>query len=199
MMAATKLGRPPNPNAKRDNTGKSRGEPEHVIKAVAWAYRAKEVGDKHKADPLAESLLGRLKLIGDSNSRLPVTATQDPAGISEDQYNTGFAFAMLIHRHANIMGISLGNIKAASFMMVASGLSILPEPDEEVIMKIKGRMRDCDRVLLDAGNQYGQGSRVRTITYDVCLDRMKFADLQFTPHGMGNLRVGLNALGRVLR
>lgn len=163
--------------------GKSRGEPEHAIKAVAWAYRAREVGEARKNDPLAGFTLGLLRLRG----------PQDPGGISEAQFEAGWQYACIATRHASIMGYSIGSPKSPGFEMVAGGISVKEEPKEEVILRVRRQFTECYDALT------GEGTRVAAVTYDVCVDRMSFVALQSDEAALGNLKVGLNALGRVLR
>ena len=195
-------GRKRKPNVARFPSGQIREElPEHVI-AVALAPRLRDgldyedtvVRDERsgkiiRANQDAGHTLGRLRLLGAS----------DPGGISERQYHVGMSYAHVVRRHASIMGYALGSPKSPGFELVAAGLSLAKEPEEDEILRTRRQFSDCYRVLMDAGKYMGAGTRVATVTYDACLDRITFAGLQRDSISLGNLKVGLNELGRVLK
>lgn len=125
--------------------------------------------------------LGRLRMLGDN-------------GISEKQYHTGMSYGQLVRRHAGIMGYSL-DIKSPGFELVSRGESASPQPHEDVILKMRKQFSDCYRFLMDACKDHGMA--VATQTYDACLDRLTYVTLPFG--SIGNIRIGLNALGKVLQ
>src|SRR5262249_7971472 len=135
--------------------------------------------------------LGRLRLRHQSHG------PQDPCSISQEQLEAGERYAMIATRHAAIMGYASGSPRAAPLERLAPGAGCAQEPDEEIVLKLRRQFSDCYRALMEAGRDIGQGVKVALITYDVCLDRR-------APEGLGaieigNLKVGLNALARLLR
>lgn len=195
MIGAAQVtkGRPRKPNVLRDRSGKSRGEPEHIAKAVVLRYRARDlerdgIPAKHADDALAGHSLGRLLLRHQTNP-------QDPGAISREQYDAGVKWAAIIHRHARIMGYSLGSPKSPSFIMVATGLSCLVEPTDEEIGWIRDQFRICYDALAEASKSHG--SNVQYATYAVCVQDRPLSAL--TTADYGALRIGLNVLARALR
>lgn len=176
----------------RDSSGKSRGEPEHVIKAIAWAYRTREVGEVWKNEPNVESVLGRLKLIGGPSGDML-------RGISLTQFNAGVDFGRLVRRYAKIMGIPMGSPKSPGFEMVAGGISIAPEPDEKIIFDTKRDYADAISMLCDADRSMGTGNKIQKITKAVCMELISWGDFQADEMNIGNLKYGLNTLARMRR
>jgi len=146
------------------------------------------VRDRHDAlDALAGFTLGRLLL----RHRADVS---DPGSINEQQYDAGQEWAKLVYRHAIVMGYSLGSPKSPSFILVGAGLSCAQEPNEQEIIVVRRRWSDCYRALMETCKTHGLA--VRDITYAVCIENRSI-DL-LTPADYGNLRIGLNALAKVL-
>jgi len=181
-------------NVIRDTGGKSRGEPQ-IVHPETIAVRLRElrrcgvpVRDRHAAlDALAGFTLGRLLL----RHRADVS---DPGSINEQQYDAGQEWAKLVYRHAIVMGYSLGSPKSPSFILVGAGLSCAQEPNEQEIIMVRRRWSDCYRALMETCKTHGLA--VRDITYAVCIENRSI-DL-LTPADYGNLRIGLNALAKVL-
>ena len=180
-----------NPNAIRDAAGRARGDPPHVVRAVALAQRLREVAPEHADNPLAGHALGRLRL------RHQPHGPQDPCSISQEQYEAGERYARIALHHARIMGYVSGSPQSARLDGTLGGAALTEEPDAETIARVRRAFADCYRVLMDAGRAIGQGTQVALATYDICLDRRRMEAL--TPIEIGNLKVGLNALARLWR
>jgi hypothetical protein len=188
-------GRRRKPNVIRDAMGKSRGEPDGVH-PDSIAVRLRElrrdgvpVQDRQGAlDALAGFTLGRLLLRNRADPG-------DPGSINEQQYDAGQEWAKLARRHAAIMGYALGPPKSPSFVMVGAGLSCAEEPDKAAIAAVRRQWSDCYRALMDECRSHGLA--VRDIVYAVCIDNRNINSLSATD--FGNLRIGLNALVKVLR
>ena len=188
-------GRKRKPNVIRDARGKSRGEPDGVHPETV-AVRLRELRhdgvfakDRQGAlDALAGFALGRLLLRHRADPG-------DPGSVNEHQYNAGQEWAKLVRRHATVMGYALSTPKSPSFVMVGSGLPCAEEPDEAEIASVRRRWSDCYRALMDVCRTHGL--TVRDIVYAVCIDNRNINSL--SAKDFGNLRIGLNALVRVLR
>lgn len=198
MLGAAQVtkGRPPKLNVIRDESGKSRGEPEIVDPTRLW-YRARELkreglagrhAKEHASNALAGHSLGRLLLRHQTNP-------QDPGAISREQYDAGSKWTEIIHRHASIMGYSLGSPKAPSFIMVSGGLSCATAPTDEQIGRIRDQFKVCYNALAEASKSHG--SNVQYATYAVCVQDRPLSAL--TTADYGALRIGLNVLARALR
>ena len=188
-------GRRRKPNVIRSASGKSRGEPDGVH-PEAIAVRLRElrlegvpVRDRQGAlDALAGFTLGRLLLRNRADPG-------DPGSVNEQQYNAGHEWAMLARRHAAIMGYALGTPKSPSFVLAGAGPSCAKAPDEAEIIEVRRRWSDCYRALMDVCRIHGLA--VRDIVYAVCIDNRNINSLSATD--FGNLRIGLNALVKILR
>jgi hypothetical protein len=185
------MGRPLKPNVIRDRSGKSRGEALRVDPAVL-AVRARHlmadgISGEHAADALAGFTLGRLLL------RYRTDHT-DPSGISQAQFDAGDTWCKIVHRHAAIMGYKL-RTKTPSFIMVSGGLSCGDEPDEETILRVRRQFSDCYNFMASAAKDHGR--RVIDVTYGVCVENWPMNALYERDYG--DLKIGLNTLGRALR
>jgi hypothetical protein len=80
--------------------------------------------------------------------------------------------------------------------MVGGGRDCEPEPEKAHIERTRRKFTECYEALLKAGRACNAGIKVALICYDVCIDNRKLGTLSGPDYG--NLRVGLNALVRVL-
>jgi hypothetical protein len=202
-------GRKRKSGVRRSASGKSRGEPEDVVRAIALAYRAKEITaagigdfiarearhhDRRTAHPLADPLNGfTLGLLRQRNK----ASREDPTGITETQYDAGEKWANLCRQHAMIMGYSLGSARSPSLTLTPPGQSCVKEPDEAVILEVRRQWSDCYRTLMDTGVALRCGIKVALICWDVCVNNRSIRHM--STDDFGNLRAGLNALVRVLK
>lgn len=182
--------RPQKNNVIRWPSGKIREEKPEVVKAVVLAYRTREVGKDNAGNELAGHILGRLLLRHHMNEK-------DPGSISQDQFHAGERYAALVRRHSSMMGYALGTPQSPRFELVGNGLSTTKEPDQEYILQTRRLFNDCYRSLMDVGLSLKRGVGIARITYDICLDRMPIFNIGLPD--IANLRVGLNALGRILK
>jgi hypothetical protein len=191
----SQFGRKRKPNVIRDAGGKSRGEPDGVHPETI-AVRLRElrrdgvpVRDCQGAlDALAGFTLGRLLLRNRADPG-------DPGSVNEQQYDAGQEWAKLVRRHAAIMGYGLGPPQSPSFVMAGSGPSCAAEPGAAEIMAVRRQWSDCYRALMDVCRTHGLA--VRDIVYAVCVENRNINSL--SPRDFGNLRIGLNALVRILQ
>ena len=172
------------PEAERDHRTV---EPAHVIRAPAVSIRIRHCGasaenalDEHHA-----TIIGRLFLRGQANNT-------DPSGISGPQFAAAEDYRRCVFRYHRIMGIPSPHCRTSDLGVASAGLSCMPESDTAEANTIKGEFRNCRRVLLDAGNSIGQGSRINAIVYKVVIEDGACYDF-------GNLKVGLNALARYFK
>lgn len=136
-------------------------------------------------DQLAGTTLGRLYLRYRQDKG-------DPGAVSEDQYMAGDKWAGIVRRHAGIMGYKLSTA-SPSFMMVAGGGSG-SEPDDELIQRVRKDYRKAFDALMGEAREHGQN--IWKVTYGVCVEDWPVGALQSPDYG--ELRIGLNALRRVL-
>lgn len=186
-----KTGRKRKANVRRDKNGKSRGEIE-IVHPETLAVRRRDLrGDgidpEQALNALAGFTLGRLYLRHQANP-------QDPGAIDKNQYEAGEAWQKIVHRHAAMMGYKL-HIHTPSFVMVGNGMDCRMEPDDDQIMKLRRRFEDCYNSLMAACADHG--IRVRDVTYGVAVENWPASSLSEKDYGQ--LRIGLNAIGRVLK
>lgn len=179
-MQGAAMGRKRKPNVIRDSNGKSRGERPADIRSVALAQRIRDVGPAQADNALAGFTLGKMLLRGE---------------IAQSWHDAGERWAALVRRHAALMGYSLV-WTSPSFVLVGTGLSCLPEPDEAVIAATRRDYSDCYRALMDAGRAHRAGAAVALICYAVCVDNRAIESL--SERDTVHLRIGLRALAKVL-
>lgn len=182
-------GRTRKANTERYANGKPKAETVAEIKSVVMAQRLRDVWHPDDAgNELAGFTLGKLLL---NHRRSP----QDPAGITEDQYNAGEAWARLYHKFNRVVGAPNPNPPSASLIFVDGGNGEPPEIPEDEALRIKQVWRDCYDVLVATMRDHGMA--VIRVTYGVCVENWPLSRL--SEEDYGSLKIGLNALGRVLR
>jgi hypothetical protein len=191
MIGAQTMGRPQKPNVIRDRNGKSRGEALRVDPAVL-AVRARHliadgISGDHASDALAGYTLGRLLL------RFRTDNT-DPSGISQAQFDAGDTWCKIVHRHAAIMGYKL-RLQSPGFSLVPGGQDCGPPPTEDDIIRIRRQFSDCYNFMASAAKDHGR--RVIDVTYGVCVENWPMNALYERDYG--DLKIGLNTLGKALR
>ena len=188
-------GRKPKPDVIRDARGKSRGEPIGVHPETL-AVRMRDLrrdglrlrNREEALDALSGSTLGRLLLRHRADP-------SDPGSVNPQQYDAGAEWAKLARHHAAIMGYAHGSPASTSFVMVGSGLSCAAPPSEEEIVVVRRLWSDCHRALMEAAKMHGLA--VREVVHAVCVENRSLEFLSRADYG--NLRIGLNALAKVLR
>jgi hypothetical protein len=186
------MGRPKLKGVKRDKaTGRSRGLSPDEVTAVAFNARIRRVGPSaivtdirtggKWANAKSGYSLGILNLWGH---------------VSDTQHDTGIKYANMVYRYCALRGLPLPTPKSPSIVLVSAGQACRDEPDDDQVLRARRQHSDARAALLLAGMAIGQGSRVNGITFAVCIEDIPAESL--SEADIGNLRVGLNALGRVL-
>jgi hypothetical protein len=175
-------GRPRSTTAVRNAAGTYTRQPEAVSNEVLAVRRRHAVAAgvlaSEALNPLAGYTLGQIKLRG---------------GISERQFSVGEAWAKLVRRHASVMGYLHQGLKSPAAIMVP-GMACTEEIDEEDIIAVRRRWSEGYRALMEVCRDHGFA--VRDIVYAVCVDDRPIS--QVSEADVANLRIGLNALGRVI-
>jgi hypothetical protein len=78
--------------------------------------------------------------------------------------------------------------------MVGGGMTCIAEPDEREIVGVRRKWSDCYNALMVAARDHGL--RVAIVTYGVCVENWPVGALSH--EDLGHLRVGLNAIGKVV-
>ena len=121
--------------------------------------------------------------------------------ISEKQYQAGIAFGELYHRYQTLMGMPSPSPRSVAGLLINEGIfgASPSEPVLEVIEKVKRRFADATSVLdaCDREQRMSAGNRPTLLVYRIiCTDQDA---LHWAEEDIGNLRVALNALVRVVR
>src|SRR5262249_43047895 len=136
-------GRARQPDRKRDPSGRSRGESQAEIVAVARAQPIKAGADPadalHALNSPTRALLHR---------RWQMCAT-DPSGISADQYHAAQGYISCVIRYCEIMGIPLPR------PTVGDAGATRRDPPEAVVLAVRRRFSDLRRTLLECGREIG--------------------------------------------
>lgn len=181
-------GRTRKANTERYANGKPKAETVAEIKSVVMAQRMKEVHPDDAGDALAGYTLGRLLL---NHLRSP----EDPAGITREQHWAGEEFYKINRRHSRIVTAVMNSPRSPLLGMVSWGISCEEEPTPREIAEARDNWRLCHDALIEASRIHGMA--VIRVTYGVCVENWPLSRL--SEEDYGSLKIGLNALGRVLR
>jgi len=194
------MSRPRKANVRRDRNGKWRGFAIHPESIAARERELEHDGiilSFFKRDEYGRKILRRTAedgLAGSTLGRLWLRHRQGDhaCGISQDQFDAGQSWAVLVRRHGLLM-TEQKPIHAAT-LEIGGGRS-LTEPLEETVLYIRRKWCDCYDSLMQVCDTYGLG--IRDITYGICVENWPMERL-YNDYGFGKLRVGLNSLVRAL-
>ncbi|MBN8968951.1 MAG: hypothetical protein J0G95_10875 [Rhizobiales bacterium] len=125
--------------------------------------------------------------------------------ISEDQLKAGDAWAMAVVAYANQQGVALHSVRSGSLGERISagfyqwGADDIPRihEDEDARRKreqrVKGRYDSCFEALAELGRIHGRGNKIAIAVRFVCIEERYPNEEQ-----LGDLRIGLNAIHRIL-
>lgn len=118
------------------------------------------------------------------------------------QLDTGHKFNALVRLYGRLKGIPITSGKSPMVGMVHSGGGFYRwETETETDKRLRSIEADydaCHDTLLDLGRVHRQGRNILIVCRDICIQEVDEITLWRRPDGLGNLRLGLNALGRVL-
>jgi hypothetical protein len=200
-MMQAKRGRKRKENVRRSKSGKSLGECGIHPESLAIRERElKECGivltfEKLEGSRLVQKRTAEDALSGTTIGKLLLRWRQDkhrPDAISQEQYDAAEQWQKVVHRHAAIMGYKL-NIRTPSFEIVG-GSSCVAEPDEAEVRAVRARWTRCHDALTSAAREHSP--RVYEVTSGIVLQDWPMS--RVTQGEIGNLRLGLNAIGKVI-
>ncbi len=181
----------PRKKTRRQPNGQPYRPPDRVHEETA-AVRRRELSSigvppEQWGNALAGFTLGQLRLRGRA-------CETDPISISESQFQAGETWTRIVHRHGQIMGYEVRrNVKSPGFVMVG-GVSCAPDASDEDVANIRDKYRLCYGALAEASRMHG--FQVTKATWGACLETWPLPSVG--PH-IGSVRIGLNALARVLK
>ncbi|OYY00910.1 MAG: hypothetical protein B7Y80_03055 [Hyphomicrobium sp. 32-62-53] len=161
-------------------------ETEREAMATVLNARARHFGVSITSarDPRLGTALGRLNYQG---------------RISDEQYQAGQTFGELYQRHHRTMGLPTPSPRSVAGLLINEGIfggsEVIPSPDD--VARLRKRFDEAADALdaCDRDHRLCEGRRPAALIYRiVCVDE----DARDWPdEDIGNLRVALNALGRV--
>lgn len=184
-----RAGRKRKVNVVRDSSGKSRGEKFDPSLIYIQPHRrdcAQPWDDK------AGYPLGRLSLNG---------------LITDGQFRAGNEYASVVYSYARTMGIPMGSPRSGSMSECISAgfyawegdrIEIDPKEAAKRIAKVKDRYNDCHDTLAELGRLHNRGHKILHVMREICIQENQESKLWADPDKLGDLRLGLNAVQRVL-
>lgn len=166
--------------------------------ATVKNYRMRQgVAPEDASNSLSGFTLGKMRLCGLAAAR---SGVPDVRGISAAQYEAGEAYARLVRRYEAIKGLPSGSPRSLDLGVGGTWATMALEPTEDHIARTKAQFLACYDALAEAARtiQHGRrpGANLMTLTYDVCVLNRPLENL--SDEACGDVRLGLNALGRVL-
>lgn len=188
-MKFSKAGRKRKSNVTRDASGKSRGEifdPSAIFKQP----HRRDCNDPTSHN--ASFPLGRLHING---------------LLTEGQLRAGNEYAAVVHAYARAMGIPIGSPRSGSMSECIStgfysweGDRHDPDPEEAAkrLIRIKERYNECHTVLSQLGRLHGNDRKILLIMKAICIEEREEKELWHNAEKIGDLRLGLNAVQKIL-
>lgn len=184
-----RTGRKRKTNVVRDASGKSRGE---ILDLSVVYNQPHRRGQRNPESELLGYPLGRLRHEG---------------LIDEAQLQAGNAWASMVRAYSRMIGLRIGSPKSGSLTeAVATGFYVWegdgPENGQEVDAeeqerrrkRLRGKYDLCHDRLHEAGRTLGPGAALLKALRKVAIEERYPEDAE-----LGNLRLALNTVGRVLR
>ena len=188
IVITKRTGRKRKTNVRRDASGKSRGE---IVDFSVIANQPHRRGMKNPTSELLGYPLGRLRHEG---------------LIDETQLQAGNEWASLVRAYSAMIGLRIGSPKSGTltesvatgfYAWEADGVEGDAEEKERRRRRLRAKYDLCHDRLHEVGRTLSHGRPAQNdllkITRKVCLEERYPDDAE-----LGNLRVALNALGRVL-
>lgn len=182
-----RTGRKRKTNVVRDSKGKSRGE---ILDLSVVYNQPHRRGQRNPKSELLGYPLGRLRHEG---------------LIDEAQLQAGNAWASMVRAYSRMIGLRVGSPKSGSLTeAVATGFYIWegdegvePEEQERRRKRLRAKYDACHDRLHEAGRTLGQATQSAALLK--ALRKVAIEERYPEDAELGNLRVALNTVGRVLR
>lgn len=184
-----RTGRKRKTNVVRDASGKSRGE---ILDLSVVYNQPHRRGARNPKSELLGYPLGRLRHEG---------------LIDEAQLQAGNAWASMVRAYSRMIGLRIGSPKSGSltdavatgfYVWEGDGPEVEPEEQERRRKRLRGKYDLCHDRLHEVGRTLGPGAAQSAALLKalrkVAIEERYPEDLE-----LGNLRVALNTVGRVLR
>lgn len=196
-----RTGRKRNPNAIRDESGKSRGErfdPEPFLKQPHRRAFAGKRQDDQGRDIAATEAVG-----------YPLARLHANGLISDDQLAAGNHYALSVYSYARTMGIPMGSPRSGALLSMQGGgfyrwegdeSQIDPEESRKRLDRVKTLYNDCHEALFSLGKVHHRGNKILVIMREICVAEQGEQQLWGAAGEarLGDLRLGLNAVHKIL-
>lgn len=185
-----RTGRKRNPNAIRDDSGKSRGERFDPTPFLNQPHRR-----------------GNTEL--EANQGFPLGRLFMNGLINTDQLAAGNHYALSVYAYARTMGIPMGSPRSGALIQMQGGgfyrwegeeAKIDPEESRKRLDRVKTQYNDCHDALAALGRVHKRGNKILSIMREICVAEHDENDLwgRAGEVRLGDLRLGLNAVHKIL-
>jgi hypothetical protein len=181
----------------RDSSGKSRGEifdPSfHHNQPHRKAFMT--VIEGRKLDHTEPKLVNQ--------AGYPLGRLRIALAITGDQLRAGNGYASLVRSYGRRMGIQIGSPKSGSMSeRISTGFSPFEadiNPDhQQSDQEIQDLYDDCHCALVKLGREHNRGNRILIVMREICITEQDEHHVWRDDAKLGDLRLGLNAVHRVL-
>jgi len=199
-MNINRGGRKRNPNAIRDESGKSRGERFDPTPFMMQPHRRAFIGikDDQDRDIAATELVG-----------FPLARLYSNRLISRDQFEAGEHYARLVHSYASIMGIPVGSPRSGALLSMQGGGFYRWEGEDGAgdneeaqkrVQRIRSDYNDCHDTLYTLGVEHKSGRKILIVMREICVAELDEREMwgKSGEAKLGDLRLGLNAVHKIL-
>lgn len=196
-----RTGRKRNPNAIRDESGKSRGERFDPQPFLDQPHRKPFAGlrfDENGRD------LASTEAVGYPLARLHANGL-----LNRDQLAAGNHYAACVYNYARVMGIPMGSPRSGALLQMQGGGFYRWEGEESQIdadetrkriERVKSLYNDCHEALSNVGLAHRRGNKILIIMREICVAELEENSLwgKAGEARLGDLRLGLNAVHKIL-
>ena len=127
--------------------------------------------------------------------------------LTEAQLRAGNEFAAVAYAYARAMGIPLGSPRSGSMAEnVSTGFYSWEGDRKEVdqdeadkrVIRVRERYNDCHDALHALGQLHNRGRNILIVMREICIQEAEERPLWHDNQKLGDLRLGLNAVHKVL-
>lgn len=127
--------------------------------------------------------------------------------ITDGQHRAGNEYAAVVYSYARTMGIPMGSPRSGSMSECISAgfyawegdrVEINEDEAKKRVQAVKDRYNNCHETLTELGRLHNRGHKILHVMRDVCIQENQERGLWADPDKLGDLRLGLNAVHRVL-
>lgn len=194
-----RTGRRRNPNAIRDESGKSRGERFDPEPFLNQPHRKPFAGKKYDDDGRD---IAATDAVGYPLARLHANGL-----LTTDQLNAGNHYALAVCNYAKTMGIPMGSPRSGALLSMQGGGfyrwegedgSIDPDESRKRLDRVKTQYNECHDALYELGRIHHRGRKILLVMREICVAEVEEKTIWADQQKLGDLRLGLNAVHKIL-